>query len=56
MLSLTTAGKQLHGRVAPAAIELEARVLAGLSAHDVAALKGMLRRIEAAATQLLAEE
>ena len=55
-LSLTAAGKQLHARVAPAAIELEARVLAGLSASEVTALKAMLRRIETAATQLLTEE
>jgi DNA-binding MarR family transcriptional regulator len=52
-LSLTPTGKDLHRRVVPAALELEAKVLEGLSAREVAALKVVLRRLEGTATQLL---
>lgn len=52
-LSLTAAGQKLHARVSPIAVSLEAEILASLSAKEIAALKTVLRRIEAAATTIL---
>jgi DNA-binding MarR family transcriptional regulator len=54
-LSLTAEGERLHRRLAPTALELEARILEGLDAGEVASLKAMLRRIQAAAEGILAE-
>ncbi len=53
-LSLTEEGRKLYARVVPAALELEAEVLEGLSAREVDALQELLRRLEAAADRVLA--
>jgi DNA-binding MarR family transcriptional regulator len=53
-LSLTPMGRDLHRRVVPAAVELEAEVLEGLSAREITALKSILLRLEASATRILA--
>jgi len=53
-LSLTATGRDLYRRVVPAALELEAEVREGMSDREVEALKGLLRRLEASATRLLA--
>lgn len=52
-LSLTREGRALHARVAPAALAFERAVLEGLSPAEVAALKDLLRRLEAQATRAL---
>ncbi|PTL84290.1 MarR family winged helix-turn-helix transcriptional regulator [Vitiosangium sp. GDMCC 1.1324] len=53
-LSLTADGQKLYARVVPAALELEAEVLKGLSAREISELKDVLRRLEEAATRVLA--
>ena len=53
-LSLTPEGSELYGRVVPTALELEAEVREGLSEQEVSELKDALRRLEAAATRVLA--
>lgn len=52
LLRLTGEGQRLYAQVAPKALELEAAVLAGLSAAERARLTAMLARIEAAALDL----
>lgn len=52
-LSLTSTGRELYCRVVPAALELEAEVLEGLSAKEIAVLKELLLRLEASATRIL---
>lgn len=52
-LSLSPEGRKLHARVTPAALELEAEVLRGMSARDVKQIKDLLRRLEAAADAVL---
>jgi len=52
-LSLTADGRTLYERVVPAALELEAEVLKGLSAKEISELKTLLRRLEAAADRVL---
>lgn len=47
VLSLTPEGRALHGLVAPRALAMEAEMLAGLSADEVAVLMGLLDRVEA---------
>jgi DNA-binding MarR family transcriptional regulator len=52
-LSLTAAGRKVHAEVLPAALELEAEVVEGLSREQVAELKRVLALLEAAATRVL---
>lgn len=54
ILALTEEGRSLHGQLAPAALQLEKRLLAGLSGDEVEELKRLLGRVEAAAKDLLA--
>ena len=49
LLSLTVDGRALYSEIAPAAIAMEADLLAGLSMSERTALDTLLRRIEAAA-------
>ena len=48
-LSLTNGGRALYTEIAPAALAMEAELLAGFSADQREALQALLRRIEAAA-------
>ncbi len=48
-LSLTNDGRALYTEIAPAALAMEAELLAGFSADQREALEVLLRRIEAAA-------
>ncbi|WP_257456327.1 MarR family winged helix-turn-helix transcriptional regulator [Archangium lipolyticum] len=52
-LSLTAEGQKLYARVVPAVLELEAEVLEGLGEQEIAGLKDVLRRLEAAADRVL---
>lgn len=52
-LSLTAEGQKLYARVVPAALELEAEVLKGLSPREVDELKEVLRRLETVADRVL---
>lgn len=52
LLTLTDAGRALYARVAPEALALERRLLAGFAADEVAMLDAMLRRLEGAALEL----
>jgi DNA-binding MarR family transcriptional regulator len=52
-LSLTAEGQKLYARVVPAALELEAEVLGGLSEREIVELKDVLRRLETAAERVL---
>ncbi|AKJ04615.1 DNA-binding MarR family transcriptional regulator [Archangium gephyra] len=52
-LSLTAEGQKLYARVVPAALELEAEVLEGLSEREISELKDVLHRLEAAAERVL---
>ena len=49
LLSLTPDGRALYGQVAPKALEMEGRIFGGLGADQLAELRAMLDRIEAAA-------
>ena len=49
LLVLSRSGRELHARVAPKALELEARILASFTAKELDSLQAMLRRIETAA-------
>lgn len=53
VLSLTPAGRRLHAKLAPAALALEAEVLAGFEPSEVERLHEMLRRVEEAAEAIL---
>lgn len=48
-LSLTADGRALYEEIAPAALEMEAELLAGFDEQERVALESLLRRIEAAA-------
>jgi DNA-binding MarR family transcriptional regulator len=50
LLALTPAGERLYAQVAPTALKMEAELLHGFSATDVAALKRMLAKLRDAAT------
>ncbi|MDB5471010.1 MAG: MarR family transcriptional regulator [Caulobacter sp.] len=52
LLALTAMGRGLHGEIAPLAKAYEAALLAGLAPSEVATLKRLLLRLEAAATRL----
>jgi DNA-binding MarR family transcriptional regulator len=54
-LSLTAAGRRLHRRLAPTALEYERRLLAGLPASDVPGLQRTLRALEQSARRLASE-
>lgn len=47
VLGLTTAGEALYAEVAPRAKAMEAEIVAGMGADEVAALHALLARIEA---------
>jgi DNA-binding MarR family transcriptional regulator len=50
-LSLTPAGRDLYGSVAPKALELEARIFARFTREELDGFVAMLRRIDAAALE-----
>lgn len=52
LLSLTEAGRQLYGAIAPKALALEEQIFSRLEPAEVAAFLATLRRIEAAALQI----
>ena len=47
VLVLTAAGRDLHGAVAPKALDIQTRIFAGFDAADLAQFVAMLRRIDA---------
>lgn len=51
-LALTEEGIRLHTEIAPLALAYEAALLSGMSPGEVAAIKLLLKRLEAAATRL----
>ena len=53
MLTLTAAGRSLYAEIAPLALAYEAALIAGLAPDDVALLKRLLGRLQAAAGQPL---
>jgi DNA-binding MarR family transcriptional regulator len=53
-LSLAAPGWTIYRRVIPAARALEAEVLTGLGPRELNELKGVLRKLEAAAVRVLA--
>lgn len=55
-LELTVAGRRLFAEIAPMALAYEAALLSGLAPSEVAILKRLLSRLEAAATQLAGGE
>ena len=55
-LELTAAGRRLYAEIAPLALAYEAALLSGLAPSEVATLKRLLGRLEAAATQLAGGE
>ncbi len=54
-LTLTETGRRLHAEIAPLALAYEAALLAGLAPEEVAQLKRLLMRLEAAAARLSGE-
>ena len=56
LLALSSEGRRLHGEIAPLALAYEAALIAGLAPGDVALLKRLLTRLQAAAGQLAGEE
>lgn len=55
-LSLTAAGRRIYERVAPAALEAEAEVLADLKPSERAVLRSLLERVEHSANRSLKRE
>ena len=55
LLTLTPMGRSLHAEIAPLAKAYEAALLAGLAPSEVATLKRLLLRLEAAAAKLSGE-
>jgi DNA-binding MarR family transcriptional regulator len=55
LLTLTAMGRSLHAEIAPLAKAYEAALLAGLAPSEVATLKRLLLRLEAAASKLSGE-
>lgn len=55
VLSLTAEGRRLFGEVAPLALAYEAALIAGLAPEEVALLRRLLSRLQAAATALAGE-
>ena len=56
VLALSAEGRRLHAEIAPLALAYEAALMAGLSPEDVALLKRLLSRLQAAAGQLGGED
>jgi len=54
-LELTPEGERLHGEIAPLALAYEAALTAGLAPAEVALLKRLLSRLQAAAITLAGE-
>lgn len=54
-LDLTETGRRLYGEIAPLALAYEAALLTGLAPAEVAQLKRLLNRLEAAAARLSGE-
>lgn len=54
-LALTETGRRLHGEIAPLALAYEAALLTGLAPAEVAQMKRLLLRLEAAAARLSGE-
>ena len=52
VLALTEEGSSLHAEIAPLALAYEAALIAGLAPEEVALLKRLLARLQAAAGQL----
>ena len=52
VLSLTAEGQRLHAEIAPLALAYEAALISGLAPDEVALLKRLLARLQAAAGQL----
>ncbi|HEY8571979.1 MarR family transcriptional regulator [Phenylobacterium sp.] len=55
VLALTDEGRALHAEIAPLALAYEAALISGLSPEEVALLKRLLGRLQAAAGQLAGE-
>jgi DNA-binding MarR family transcriptional regulator len=55
ILDLTETGRRLYGEIAPLALAYEAALLTGLAPAEVAQLKRLLQRLEAAAARLSGE-
>ena len=55
LLSLTEEGARLHAEIAPLALAYEAALIAGLAPGEVALLKRLLARLQAAAQALAGE-
>jgi len=56
VLALTAEGRRLQAEIAPLALAYEAALIAGLAPGEVATLKRLLSRLQAAAGQLAGEE
>jgi len=56
VLALTTEGRRLYAEIAPLALAYEAALIAGLAPDEVALLKRLLARLQAAAGQLNGED
>jgi DNA-binding MarR family transcriptional regulator len=52
VLTLTSEGARLHADIAPLALAYEAALISGLAPDEVALLKRLLTRLQAAAGQL----
>ena len=52
---LVLEGERLHGEIAPLALAYEAALIAGLAPAEVALLKRLLNRLQAAALTLAGE-
>jgi DNA-binding MarR family transcriptional regulator len=52
LLALTEAGRVLYGEVGPKALALEAELLRGFAADEIAGFTDMLERLEAAAVRM----
>lgn len=55
VLALTETGRRLHAEIAPLALAYEAALLTGLAPAEVAQMKRLLQRLEAAAARLSGE-
>lgn len=56
VLALTVEGRRLYAEIAPLALAYEAALIAGLAPDEVALLKRLLTRLQAAAGQLNGED
>lgn len=51
-LALTDRGREMHGRIMPLALEMEARLFASFSAEEQQTFRNLLARVRAAAGEL----